>query len=200
MSVRRRVAAAAIVAFAAGLPLRCGTAAAADDRPPAGWSVAALFAEFARAPRREARFVERRFLGVLDAPIDARGELRFVPPSRLEKLTRAPARERLLVDGDTLTVERDGLVRTTTLREFPELAPIVDGLRATLGGDLAALERAFRVDSRGGAPGWTIRLVPRDASLARAVAAITLRGAAYALQVVEIEQGDGDRSVMRVLD
>lgn len=199
-------AVALVAAFGAGLPAHAAPAASggAPDTAraqvaQAPWTVRELFAAFARAPRRDARFVERRFLAVLDAPIDARGELRFVPPAHLEKYTLAPARERLIVDGDTLTVERDGLVRTTTLRELPEIAPIVTGLRATLAGDLGALEREFDLRARGDAAAWTVRLAPRNPAAARAVATITLRGAGFELQVIDIELGDGDRTVMRVL-
>jgi hypothetical protein len=182
-------------AAAAGLAASPPARAQADER----WDLARLLAEIARQDTSSRRFVERRFVGALDAPVDASGELRFVKPSRLEKRTLKPRPETLVLDGDRLEVDGPAGRRTLSLQQVPEAAALVESLRATLSGDRVGLERAFTVALQGTAAHWTLRLVPRDPRAARLVKEVRVAGQRGELDLVEIDQVDGDQSVMRVL-
>jgi len=165
-----------------------------------GWDLARLLDEMSRRKRTRARFVERQFIALLDEPVDASGELSFEAPGRLEKRTLKPRPELLAVDGDQVRIERPGLARTMSLRQLPEVAPLIESLRATLNGDRQALEKAFDVNLEGRRDAWRMTLRPRDEAGASLARRIVLSGAGHDVQQVEIEQADGDRSVMRILD
>jgi hypothetical protein len=86
------------------------------------------------------------------------------------------------------------------LKAYPQIRPFVESIRATLAGDRAALERVFRVDYAGNLARWTLRLVPRDAQVAKTVSQVQIDGSRDSLLHVEIRDADGDRSLMTLRD
>jgi hypothetical protein len=84
------------------------------------------------------------------------------------------------------------------LRDFPQVVPFVESLRATLAGDRAALERFFHVQFDGTLAHWTLLLVPLDATLAGAVKDIRIEGEHDEIRTVEIRHRDGDRSLLTI--
>ena len=71
---------------------------------PAAWAaplgVQELFDSLSRAKPARAAFHEKKFVALLDKPLESTGELLFTPPSRMEKRTTAPRVESVVVDGD----------------------------------------------------------------------------------------------------
>ncbi|HVL56529.1 MAG TPA: LolA-related protein [Burkholderiaceae bacterium] len=203
MAAERRAAASARVFLAwialLAAALASPSALAASAPSAAGWNLDALLAAIARDAPQRVRFVERHFIGVLDEPIDAAGELSWDPPDRLEKRTLQPRAERLSYERGVLTVERDGLRRSIELSAVPEAAALIESLRATLAGEREALERVFDVALGGGPQQWTLTLRPRDRAAGGLVQSIRLSGQAGAIDTVEVSQAGGDRSVMRIL-
>lgn len=191
-----------IVALAAPAAMP-GAAVARDTAPPeasapAAWSVDQLMAALARQKSGRARFVETKYLAMLERPVESSGELVFVAPDRLEKRTLAPKPESLTLVGDMMTVERAGKKTVIPLQNFPELAGFIESLRATLGGNRDALERYYRLSIEGPATRWTLTLTPTEPRMAAAIQTIRIDGARDKVQTVEILQADGDRSVMRI--
>jgi hypothetical protein len=84
------------------------------------------------------------------------------------------------------------------LKQYPQVLPFIESIRATLAGDRAALENTFRVDFSGGFQGWTLALVPVDAALTRTVKEIHIEGAQDHIHTVEIHEADGDRSLLTI--
>ena len=144
----------------------------------------------------ETKFVERHFLSLLKKPVESRGELIYDAPDRLQKRTTEPRPEDLLVNGNELTLVRGGRSRVLQLDSYPAVAPFVEGIRATLAGDRAALERAFHLQFSGNAAHWALALVPLDAGMAKVVSEVRIEGEKDDLLQVEIRQPDGDRSMM----
>jgi outer membrane lipoprotein-sorting protein len=165
---------------------------------PASWSVDQLMAALAQQKSGRARFVETKYLAMLERPVESSGELVFVAPDRLEKRTLTPKPENLTLVGDMMTVERAGKKTVIPLQNFPELAGFIESLRATLGGNRDALERYYRLSIEGQAARWTLTLTPTEPRMAAAIQTIRIDGARDKVQSVEIRQADGDRSVMRI--
>ncbi len=145
-------------------------------------------------------FVEQHFLAVLKRPVESYGVMIYDAPRRLEKRTVEPRPEKLVLDGDELTIERKGRTHVLELAAYPSIRPFIEGLRATLAGDLPALERLFNVDFAGTPARWTLTLTPRDAQVSKTVARVRIDGAGDALSKVEILQAGGDRSLMTLRD
>jgi hypothetical protein len=158
--------------------------------------LATLFDTLARNRPDRAAFTEKKFLSILDRPVESSGELAFVPPDRLEKVTLKPKPERLVADAETVTLERAGKSYTLRLRENPAVAVLIESIRGTLAGDLAALTRTYSAGLQGDAKAWRIVLRPLDPSLATLAERIEIAGTQARVTTVEIFQADGDRSVM----
>jgi outer membrane lipoprotein-sorting protein len=187
------------VALLAGLCLSLPLCARADTGADArGWTLDRLMSTLAQRKSGQASFVETRYLAIAAKPVESSGELAFAAPDHLEKLTERPKHERLVVDGDKLTVERDQRRYTVSLAHYPELAAFIESIRATLAGNRYALEQLYRVSVDGHGDDWTLNLTPLDSRMLKAVRTITLGGTRGVLRTVVIEQPDGDRSVMQL--
>jgi outer membrane lipoprotein-sorting protein len=158
----------------------------------------ALMEKLKRAKPSAAHFNETKEMALLDRPLESSGELLFTPPDHLEKRTTSPGSERLVVEGDTLVMERAGRRQVASLRQWPQVAAMLEGIRATLAGDRARLERVYKVAVEGDADTWRLVLVPREAEVAKIVARVVLSGVQGDVRRIEIEQGDGDRSLMQI--
>jgi hypothetical protein len=190
-SVARRGARTALLAIA--------LAWAAVSACGSDWTPAELMRLLALGQARSAHFEERRFLSVVDAPLESSGELSFVPPAHLEKHTLRPKDERLTLDGDDLVLQRAGRRPLhMNLSERPEAAAFVESIRGTLAGDLATLERLYSLELTGSAERWRLALVPRDAGMAQILARVRFSGVQGAVERIEFEFANGDRSEMTV--
>ena len=174
------------------LCLAAGLAAA----PAAAFDVATLFDRLSKERPQRAIFHEKKHMALLDRPLESSGELVFTPPHTMEKRTTSPRPERVVVDRERITLERGGRRHTVGLRDNPAAAVLVESIRATLAGDLAAVTRTYSVGLEGNAASWKIRLRPLDASLTSLVERIEIGGTEAQVRSVEIFQADGDRSVM----
>lgn len=175
-----------------------GFALAACDAAHAAWNVDALMALLRAHPPARAHFDEQKSVSILDRPLETSGELVFTPPDRLEKHVTHPGDERIVADRDRLVVERGGRRQVIDFREHPEVAVLIESIRGTLAGDRESLERIYALSLSGDEKSWRLVLVPRDPSLQSLVARVAIEGSGAAVQRVEIEQADGDRSLMQI--
>lgn len=164
----------------------------------AGFDLAALSAELARNKSGQARFTEERFVTGFDSPLRASGVLSFVAPDRFTRQTLEPLAESMTVEGNTITLKRNGRSRQMAMDAVPELAALISAVRGTLTGDAATLDKHFQVRVEGTAARWMLTLVPRDARLATQVRELQIAGLAGDVRSVALWLGGGDRSVMAV--
>ena len=177
------------------------TAAATPAPAAAGtaqWTLDRLMSTLAHNKSGRASFTETKYLAIADKPIESTGELAFVAPDHLEKVTVTPKPERLVVDGDKLTVDRNQRKYTVSLAHYPELAAFIESIRATLAGNRYVLEQLYKVSIGGHGDDWTLTLTPLDSRMLKTVQTIKLDGTRDVLRTVVIEQADGDHSVMQL--
>jgi len=113
---------------------------------------------------------------MLERPLQCSGELFYQAPDHLEKRTLQPRPETLVLDHGVLTARRGQRTHVLSLRDYPQIVPFVESIRATLAGDGAALERYFHVSFAGTLERWTLELVPAEATVARSVQLIRIAG------------------------
>ena len=164
----------------------------------AAWDVAALMTALASHPSGKARFTETKTLAMLNAPVVSTGELVYAPPDRLEKNTLTPKPESMVVERDTLTLERDGRKRELRLQQYPEILSIVQAVRGALLGNRSLLEQSYALALHGSRQDWRLVLTPLDAHLQRWVKQITVTGKDGEILGIETAQADGDRSVLQI--
>jgi hypothetical protein len=158
----------------------------------------ALMSLLAQRKHGHVRFVEEHFLAVLDRPVESSGELLYDAPDRLEKRTLKPKPETLVLEHGVVTAHRGRRTYVLNLSDYPQIVPLIDSIRATLAGDRSSLERIFKVQLDGSLAQWKLLLSPSDATVARSVKEIRIEGTRDAIHSVEIQQADGDRSLLTI--
>jgi hypothetical protein len=184
---------AACVLMLAGPP---GHAAAAEPTGTAG--LEQVLQLFAARRHGHVTFSEVQHLAMLERPLQSAGELLYDAPDHLEKRTLRPKVETLILENGVLTAHRGARTYRLSLREYPQVVPYVESIRATLAGDRAALERFFTPQFSGTLEHWGLTLVPSDATVARTVKEVRIEGERDAIHTVRITQTDGDASVLSI--
>jgi outer membrane lipoprotein-sorting protein len=178
--------------------LASSLAVAADS---SAWTLDRLMSTLASRKSGRAHFTETRYLKIAEQPIESSGELVFAAPDHLEKHTTSPKPENLVVDGDMLTVDRNGHKTTIPLRNIPDAGgAFIESIRATLSGNRYALENVYKVSVQGRGNDWSMTLIPTDSRMLKRVSSIVLDGTGSTLATVELKLADGDRSLMRLQD
>jgi hypothetical protein len=163
------------------------------------WALADLMHLLAQQKSGKASFVEKKYIGILDTPLESSGELSFDAPDRLEKRTLKPRPEAMLLDGDKLTVtmhERRPV--NLRLQDHPEIAAVVESIRGTLSGDKDALEKNYTIDFAGVRGKWQLTLAPVQKEVAKVVRQIRIGGADANIKLITFDQVDGDRFEMTI--
>ncbi|CAN5453847.1 outer membrane lipoprotein carrier protein LolA [soil metagenome] len=164
----------------------------------ADWDIDQLMQTLAKAKPGRANFVERKFMAILERPIESSGELLYTAPDRLEKRTLRPKAESMVVDGNVMVIERGKRKHTLQLSDYPELTGFIDSVRGTLAGDRKALERSYKLKLDGSSENWTLVLTPSDARMANMVQQIRIAGKRDNVSSIDVIQTDGDHSLMHI--
>ena len=196
--MRRMFGALLIAAFGA-----CLAAAAVAQTAPAGeWGVDELMQSLARVKIAKAKFIERKYLSMLNAPLEFSGTLVYTAPGRLEKYTLMPKPESLVLEHDKLTMENKARNqrRTLVLHDYPVIWAFVESIRSTLAGDLQTLNRFYRAGVEGSEDQWRLLLKPIEPKMQSMVSEIRIGGSKNRIRTIEIIETEGNRSVMTITE
>jgi len=168
----------------------------------AAWDVDELMKQLSTVEHSQGRFIERKYLKVLKQPLELSGTLSYTRPGQIEKRTLKPKPETLSVTGDTLTLDNPARKqhRVLKLQDYPVLWGFVESIRATLGGDLKALQRFYRVELEGDANRWRLFLAPNDSKMGEVISLIRIEGSQARVDTIEMQETRGDRSVMKIYE
>lgn len=165
----------------------------------AEWGMSDLMQMLSQHKSGTATFVDKKYIAMLDQPLESSGELSFTAPDHLEKRTLKPKPEAVFLDGDKLTLVRaDGRKMTVSLSDRPEVSAFVESIRATLSGDRSALERYYTVELNGTADQWQLTLTPVQPKMLKVINQIRIGGLRAQVKTIAFYQADGDHSVMTI--
>jgi outer membrane lipoprotein-sorting protein len=202
----------AVAAIALGLLLPCaaayaqaagaGVASAPAPAATAGsYSLQQLMQAMSQVKTSRATFVEKKYLSIANMPLEYTGGLAYNAPDKLEKFTQTPKAERMLLEGDKLTLENAKKQRRVVmLSEYPMVRAFTESIRSVLAGDLASLQRFYKVSLEGSEAQWHLLLAPTEPSMQGVVKEIRFEGSKAAIKTIEITEKQGDRSVMTITE
>ena len=147
---------------------RAGTAA--------GWNLAILMQSLAAVRSASGSFTQTKTIALLTAPLHSSGTLRYVAPDYLSQTVLAPSREDFVLQGGKVTFAADGQTHSFSLSQAPQLGALVEGVRATLAGDEAALASRYTIALSGGPADWQLLLRPKDPALKAILSWLSIRG------------------------
>ncbi len=166
------------------------------------WGLPQLMRSLAQVQNAQGRFVERKFLSVLNRPLESSGTISFRAPDHLEKHTLAPKVEDLVLDQGVLTIDSKArnIRQTLVLQEYPAVWAFVESIRSTLAGDQPTLERFYMIKLEGDAERWRMQLLPRERRTREMVREIIISGRDNRVTSIEMSESNGDRSTMKVVE
>lgn len=184
------------------LGLCIGSLTPATAAPEPAWGLPQLMSALQQVKSASGAFTERKDVHMLSAPLVSSGRLSYRAPDRMQKITVSPTAQDFTLDGDRLTIAGgpDGQTHTFSISDAPQIGGLVEGVRATLAGDLPTLDRYYTVEFTGGAADWQLLLRPKDAALTRFVKWIRIAGAQDRIRTIETEESDGDHSKMSIVE
>ena len=178
-------------------------AAIADEN---NWTTKQLLHQLSEVNFAKISFVETRHSMFLTTSLVIEGNIEYRSPDYLEKNTLSPILEKIVIDGDSMLVEKifEGGKENTNIRKnrysirsHPALKATVGSIQAVLAGNYGMLNENYEMVIDGLREGWTLELVPKSTEILDQIGKIILSGKdAYILKYVII-QADGDESVMK---
>lgn len=196
----KRVGVCLIAALWAGVTANSVLAAAEPVRSAAEWGLPQLMQTLAQIRSASAQFTERKTVHMLNAPLVTSGTLTYTAPDHLQKITVSPTPERFALDGDQVTIVSgpENVTHRFSVADYPQIGGLVEGIRATLAGDLASLDRFYSVQLTGTPSDWQLLLTPKDGELAHFIKWMRILGAGDRIREINTEESDGDRSDMTI--
>lgn len=176
------------------------TRADETEKNAATWAITELMHGLAQVKESKASFVERKHLSILKTPLEYSGTLAYSAPGYLEKQTLLPKPESMVLDQDKLVVQSGAAnrKRTLSLQDYPVIWAFVESFRATLAGDLQALNRFYAVTLEGNSRQWLLILHPLDAKMKSLISEIRISGSMEQINTIETREAGGDYSVMSI--
>ncbi len=189
---KRRTASERVTpAVMAGLMLLTTTTWADENR------LDMLMQALSRHTDRHAVFTESHAFALARTPLLSSGTLAFHAPDHLEKITRQPVAESLILDGPLLSLTREGhRPRTLALEDYPQVAGFIEGLRGILQGNRSTLEQHYQLHLEGYPGPWILTMTPTDPALQPIFKNLIIHGDDDDIHEIHIVQQDGDRSDM----
>jgi outer membrane lipoprotein-sorting protein len=164
------------------------------------WGIETLMASLSNVGKGSASFREERYISFLSEPLLSKGNLRFQSPDFLFKHTESPKDERLVVFEDEVTITnlKEGIQRSFSLNDSPQLAALLNGIRFTLAGNIEKLNKSYKLVLLGKQEGWQIHLTPKIQTMQRLIRQIIVFGKSVQIFKIEINEPNGDRTVMHI--
>ncbi|HET6913713.1 MAG TPA: LolA-related protein [Rhodanobacteraceae bacterium] len=155
-----------------------------------------ILAGMAKQGSAQTAFIEVSYRGMLDRPLITSGTMKWLGGDKLERDVEKPYRAVAKIGDGQMSVERPGHpVQTMPISRAPQMAAILTGFRALLGGDTATLARDFEVQAVGNPARWVLTLRPRSDELKHRVQSIVIDGRDNAPRCMTLSESDGDTTI-----
>lgn len=162
--------------------------------PPGGETLAIdILHHIGLVSQRENHFTETRQLHALRTLLHSEGQLRFIPPDYVEKLTFRPVRDSFIMQGDTARLQHgQSPARTISLNVSPALQIMAATIRGPLQGNVDLLQHYYSLSAEGDIGHWTLTMTPRTPEAARIIRQVRLEGRNNTLDSTHLVQTNGD--------
>lgn len=199
--MRQGLARICLVVFVLACGLVLAAPPRASDTSSDSIDLETLMHTLAQVKTAGGRFVERKYLSILNEPLTLKGDVLYRAPDYVKKEYDDPGGERYEVQGDRLTMElADGRRREMSIDEHPVLRAFVESYRGTLSGDLETLRKYFDLELSGTMDDWRLLLVPKLAELTEYLTSVIMLGHGGIVYEVHTREASGDHSVMTLDD
>ncbi|WP_341675756.1 outer membrane lipoprotein carrier protein LolA [Niveibacterium sp. SC-1] len=146
------------------------------------------------------RFEQTRELKDFPKPVKSQGRFLVSREKGVLWVTEKPFSNSVrLTRSEILQKAGDNVTMRLSADKEPAVRAINGVMFALLAGDVGELEKRFSVSGKVEAGRWSLKLVPRDSALGQVITRIDLSGQRF-VETVDMEDGNGDRTHIRMLD
>jgi hypothetical protein len=172
----------------------------ADDSE---WNVEVLMRELSRVTHAKLDFIETKKSVFLITDTTLEGVMEYRAPDYIEKFTMSPFQEKVVIDGDSMLIEKtlsagkqENVVipQTYSVESHPVLKVAVESIRAMLAGDFEILTTGYIATLIGTRDNWELNLEPKETEILEYIESINLSGKDIRITKVVTIQTDGDAS------
>lgn len=163
--------------------------------------------ELAKVKHTKLKFTETKKSIFLITNTTTKGSIEYHAPNFIEKNTLSPFRERVVIDGDNMMLQKyrgTGKAENTistqnySVQAHPLLQASVDSMRQMLSGDFAMIDQNYEVEMSGVRENWALSLTPKTPEVQEYIERIDLTGADAQISMVVTIQADGDESTLKL--
>ena len=163
--------------------------------------------QFSRTVHAKLVFRETRNSAFIVTDLVTEGNIEYRRPDYIEKNTVSPIVEKIVIDGDSMSIEkvvhsRKGddkvQIQKYSVQSHPVLATAVASLRAMLGGDVVRIRKDFEIKLDGSRADWQLNLTPTNPEILKYFDQIALYGSDARIQKVVSIQTNGDQSMLEL--
>ncbi len=171
------------------------------------WDISRLMHQFSKTVHAKLVFRETRNSAFLVTDLVTEGNIEYRRPDYIEKNTVSPIVEKIVIDGNYLSIEKAAhskkgddvvQVRKYPVQSHPVLATAVASFRAILGGDLVRIQEDFEIELDGSSANWQLHLTPTNPEILKYFDRIALYGSDARIQKVVSILADGDQSMLEL--
>jgi hypothetical protein len=165
------------------------------DLPTRPTDAHSLLRALASVDGLEARFVEKKKLALLRAPLRSEGRIYFMRPGHLARFVESPATSVVRIGPDSLEVRDQAGKQQFDLRSRPDIKMFVESFVHVVAGNHEALASTYTLGFEAGETpddGWLLTLTPRRKPLSDLVERLEIRGRGYEVATVRVLETRGD--------
>ncbi len=167
--------------------------AAPSTQPAAPTDARSLLEAMSQVSGLEAKFVERKKLALLKAPLVSEGRIYYTQGGYMARVVDKPLASTVRIGPTKLEVIDDGGRKDVDLRSRPDIKTFVGSFVHVVAGDYDALAKVYTLSfAAEGDAGWLLTLVPTSPTLSKLVSKLEIRGRGYAVDSIRVLEAGGD--------
>jgi hypothetical protein len=167
-----------------------GAAAAVAEQPTDARS---LLAKMSTVSGLEARFVEKKKLALLKAPLVSEGRIYYTRGGYMARVVEKPIASTVRIGPTKLQVIDDAGKKDVDLRSRPDIKTFVESFVHVVAGDYDALAKVYKLSfASEGDDAWLLTLEPTSETLSKLVTKLEVRGKGFAPHTNRVLEAAGD--------
>ena len=176
-------------------------APASADAPERPTDARSLLQAMSKVSGLEARFVERKQLALLKAPLVTEGRIYYTRGGHMARVVEKPLPSTVRIGPTKLEVIDDGGHKDVDLRSRPDIKTFVGSFVHVVAGDYDALAEVYRLSFTSENEGaWLLTLEPTSDTLSRLVKKLEIRGSGFEVHTIRVLEAGGDSTEIALSD
>jgi hypothetical protein len=169
------------------------TAGAADPVGQQPTDARSLLEKMSTVSGLEARFVEKKKLALLKAPLVSEGRIYYTRGGYMTRVVEKPIASTVRIGPTKLEVIDDSGKKDVDLRSRPDIQTFVGSFVHVVAGDYDALTKVYKLSfASEGDDAWLLTLVPTSETLSKLVTKLEIRGKGFAPHTIRVLEAAGD--------